>query len=113
MPPVAKSRWCIRGYQDPDSGGALQVFAPTPTTLAIYFFLILAQTTNLSLAVADCKNAFCQSDALERETGKLYVVPCEGFSLDKTTLLEAVKPVYGLDDALMRWLSRSLTVSSP
>ena len=79
------------------------MFAPTPTTLAIYLFLIIAQTTNLSLAVADCKNAFCQSDELKRETGKLYVVPCEGINLDKKTLLEAVKPVYGLDDAPMRW----------
>ena len=79
------------------------MFAPSPTTLAIYLFLILAQATNLSLSVADCKNAFCQSDALEPETGKLYVVPCEGFNLDKKTLLEAVKLVYGLDDAPMRW----------
>ena len=66
------------------------MFAPTPTTLPIYVFLIIAQTTNLFLAVADCKNAFCQSDELKRETGKLYVVPCEGFNLDKKTLLEAV-----------------------
>ena len=34
---------------------------------------------------------------------KLYVMPCEGLNLDKKTLLEAVKPVYGLDDAPMRW----------
>lgn len=52
-PPVAKSRWCIRGYQDPDSGGALQVFGPTPITLAMYLFLIIAQTLVLELAVAD------------------------------------------------------------
>ena len=77
--------------------------APTPITLAIYLFLVLAQTTNLSLAVADCKNAFCQSDELNRDAGKFYVVPCEGFNLDKKTLLGAVKPVYGLDDAPMRW----------
>ena len=102
-PPLAKSRWCIRGYQDPDSGGALQVFAPTPATLAIYFFLIIAQTLGLLLAVADCKNAFCQSDELKREAGKWYIMPCEGFNLDKKTLLEAIKPVYGLDDAPMRW----------
>ena len=102
-PPVAKSRWCIRGYQDPDSGGALQVFAPTPTTLAMYLFLIIAQTLELELAVADCKNAFCQSDELKREAGKLYVIPCEGLNLDKKTFLEAIKPVYGLDDAPMRW----------
>ena len=102
-PPVAKSRWCIRGCQDPDSGGALQVFAPIPATLAMYLFLIIAQTLELDLAVADCKNAFCQSDELKREAGELYVTPCDGLNLDKKTLLEAIKPVYGLDDAPMRW----------
>ena len=102
-PPVAKSRWCIRGYQDPDSGGALQVFAHTPTTLAIYLFLIIAQTLGLDIAVADCKNAFCQSDELKRDAVMLYVMPCEGLILDKKARLDAVKPVYGLDDAPMRW----------
>ena len=53
-PPIAKSRWCIQEYQDPDSGGALQVFAPTPITLAIYVFLIIMQTTDMSFAVCDC-----------------------------------------------------------
>ena len=57
-PPIAKSRWCIQGYQDPDSGGALQVFVPTPTTLAIYRFLIIMQTSDMSLAVGDCNNVF-------------------------------------------------------
>ena len=66
-------------------------------------FLVIAQTLELELAVADCKNAFCQSDELKREAGKLYVMPCEGLNLDKMTLLEAIKPVYGLDDAPMRW----------
>ena len=79
------------------------MFAPTPITPAIYLFLVLAQAINLSSAVADCKNAFCQSEEFKREAGKLYVVPCEGLNLDKKTLLEAVKPVYGFDDAPMRW----------
>ena len=79
------------------------MFARTPITLAIYLFLVLAQPTDLSLAVANCKNAFCQSDEFSREAGKLYVVPCEGFNFDKKTLLDAVKPVYGFDDAPMRW----------
>ena len=61
------------------------------------------QTSDMSLAVGDCNNAFCQSDELKREAGKLYIAPCEGFNLDKKELLEAIKQVYGLDDALMRW----------
>ena len=79
----------------------MQVFAPTPTTLAIYV-LIIMQTTDLSFAVGDCKSAFCKSDELKRATGKLYIVLCEGLNLDKKTLLEAIKPIYGLDDAPMR-----------
>jgi len=57
----------------------------------------------MSLAVGDCKNAFCKSDELKREAGQLYMAPCEGFNLDKKVLLEAIEPVYGFDPAPMRW----------
>ena len=61
------------------------------------------QASDMSLAVGDCKHAFCQSDELKREAGKLYLAPCEGFNLDTKVLLEAIKLGYGLDDAPMRW----------
>lgn len=37
------------------------------------------------------------------EEGKLYVMPCDGLNLEKQTRVEAVRPVYGSDDALMLW----------
>eukprot|EP00959_Pyramimonas_sp_CCMP1952_P438289 9175564-Pyramimonas_sp.AAC.1 len=36
--PVAKSRWCVRGHQDPDTG-SLSVFSPTLQTTAMILFL--------------------------------------------------------------------------
>eukprot|EP00959_Pyramimonas_sp_CCMP1952_P260111 5438385-Pyramimonas_sp.AAC.1 len=32
--PEAKSRWCVHGHKDPDSG-SLAVYAPTPQTSSI------------------------------------------------------------------------------
>ena len=79
------------------------MFAPISTNLAIYCFPIIMQTSDMSLAVGDCNNAFCQSDELKREAGQLYIAPSEGLNFDKKVLLDAIKLVYGLDDAPMRW----------
>ena len=35
--------------------------------------------------------------------GKIYVEPCEGLPLEKGSLIELVAPVYGLNDAPLRW----------
>eukprot|EP00959_Pyramimonas_sp_CCMP1952_P247252 5168405-Pyramimonas_sp.AAC.1 len=36
--PTAKSRWCVHGHRDPDSG-SLAVYAPTPQTSSIMMFM--------------------------------------------------------------------------
>ena len=48
------------------------------------------QTQNIQFVVGDCKDAFCQSDELNKKAGRLYVSPCEGLSLDKLVLLEVI-----------------------
>ena len=71
-------------------------------------FLFLLQLCNLTLSVADLKNAFCQSDSLDRSAGPLFVEPCEGLDLPPGSLIQLIAPVYGLNDAPLRW-HRTLT----
>lgn len=97
-----KSRCCIHGHKDPD-GHELQTYSPTPSVEAITLFLQVALCFGLSLSVADIKNAFCQSNALEREQGPLFVLPCEGLDLSSDALIQLVAPVYGLNDAPLKW----------
>ena len=56
--PKAKFRWCV---------------------FTLFFFL--QQVCGLTLSLADPKNAFCQSNSLDRSAGPLYVEPCEGSEL--------------------------------
>ena len=66
------------------------------------------QLCDLALSIADLKNAFCQSDSLDRSAGPLFVEPCEGLDLPPGSLIQLVAPVYGLNDAPLRW-HRTLT----
>ena len=77
-------------------------YAPTPQTESIMMFLFLMQLCDLTLSIADLKNAFCQSDSLDRSVGHLFVEPCEGLAYSTHC------PVYGLNDAPLRW-HRTLT----
>ena len=71
-------------------------------------FLFLMQLCDLALSIADLKNAFCQSDSLDRSAGPLFVEPYEGLDLPPGSLIQLVAPVYGLNDAPLRW-HRTLT----
>ena len=66
-------------------------------------FLFLLQLCDLALSIADLKNAFSQSDSLDRSAGPLFVEPCEGLDLPPGSLIQLVAPVYGLNDAPLRW----------
>ena len=105
--PKAKSRWCVLGHQDPDAADMF-TYAPTPQTESIMMFLFLMQLCDLALSIADLKNAFCHSDSLDRSAGPLFVEPCEGLDLPPGSLIQLVAPVYGLNDAPLRW-HRTLT----
>ena len=107
VPPKAKSRWCVRGYEDPDTE-EMQVYAPTPQTESLMMMLQIVASLGWDLTLADAKNAFCQSDRLRREAGPIYVEPCEGLPLGPGELIELVAPVYGLNDAPVLW-HRTLT----
>ena len=97
-----KSRWCVLGHSDPDSG-SLKTFSPMPCTEAIALFFQLALCLDLKMSFADVKSAFCQSNPLNRPQGPLFAEACSGLGLPKDTIVELQVPVYGLDDAPISW----------
>eukprot|EP00971_Amphidinium_carterae_P268458 5326028-Amphidinium_carterae.1 len=64
-PPKPKSRWCVQGFRDPD-GGELHTYSPTPPVEVVMIFLQMVASLNFTVAVADVKQAFLQSDPLSR-----------------------------------------------
>eukprot|EP00971_Amphidinium_carterae_P351931 6492342-Amphidinium_carterae.1 len=97
-PPKAKSRWCVQGFRDPD-GGELHTYSPTPPVETMMLFLQMTASMQFTIAVADVKQAFLQSDPLARSKGPVLVEPCEGVPLQPGDLIELRVAVYGLDDA--------------
>ena len=97
-----KSRWCVHGHVDPDSG-SFKTFAPMPCSEAILRFFQLSLNLNLSVSFADVQQAFCQSEPLNRPQGDLYVQACDGLGIPRDSLIKLIAPVYGLDDAPIRW----------
>lgn len=105
--PIAKSRWCVQGHHDPDSG-ELHVYSPTPQAESIMLTIQAISSLGWQLEVADAKNAFCQSNKLARPRGQIFCEPCQGLSLAPGELIELIAPVYGLNDAPLLW-HRTLT----
>ena len=108
-PAVKKSRLCIRGDLDPDIL-SLERFAPTVNTMNLAVMFQIAANENMLAQIGDLKNAFCQSQKLERKGGKLYFrLPPEGVEgVDEEQLVEIIAGCYGLVDAPAHW-RRSLT----
>ena len=98
----AKSRWCVGGHTDPDTG-SLVTYAPTPQGEGMMAFIQTSLNLEHRFAFTDVKNAFCQSDELKREKGPLFAEPCEGLGLPAGALIVLDIPVYGLDDAPACW----------
>ena len=66
-------------------------------------FLQVGLSMGHAFSFADVKNAFCQSDKLNRPRGPLFAEPCEGLDLPDNALIVIEVPVYGLDDAPAAW----------
>ena len=98
----AKSRWCLHGHADPDTG-TLVTYAPTPQAEGMSMFLQTSINHNMMISFGDVKNAFCQSNKLKRPRGPLYAEPCQGLRLPHGALIAIDVPVYGLDDAPAAW----------
>eukprot|EP00959_Pyramimonas_sp_CCMP1952_P298914 6252335-Pyramimonas_sp.AAC.1 len=87
----AKSRWCVRGHQDEDAC-QLQVYAPAPCMEALMLFLVVALMYKLVIYIGDIKNAFCQSELLNRTRGKVFVELCDGVPVPPGSLIELIAP---------------------
>ena len=108
-PPTKKSRLCIRGDLDPDIM-ELERFSPTLNTVNFNVMLQLAANEGMKATVGDLKNAFCQSQPLNRPNGRLYFQrPKEGVvGLHPEQIVRIIAGCYGLVDAPLHW-RKSLT----
>ena len=97
-----KSRWCVLGFDDPDSE-TLRTFAPTPQAEIINLFFQTALNLNLSVVFGDVTSAFCQGKRLQRAAGRLFAEPCPGIDAEAGDLVELLVAVYGLEDAPVCW----------
>ncbi|CAE7233206.1 unnamed protein product [Symbiodinium natans] len=98
----AKSRWCVGGHTDPDTG-SLTTYSPTPQGEGMMAFMQTSLNLGHRFSFTDVRNAFCQSDKLVRPRGPIYASPCEGLGLPEGALIAIDVPVYGLDDAPAAW----------
>ena len=97
-----KSRWCVLGFDDPDSE-VLKTFAPTPQAEIINLFFQTALNLKLNVVFGDVTSAFCQGKRLQREAGRLFAEPCAGIDAEPGDLVELLVAVYGLEDAPVCW----------
>ncbi|CAE7498867.1 TY1B-DR1 [Symbiodinium sp. CCMP2592] len=102
--PSLKSRFCVRGDQDPDSG-ELEAYAPTVNTQNLQVILQLAASHKLKGTCGDLKAAFTQSNPLLRVQGKLYFRQPRGGlpNMLPGQLVEIVAGVYGLIGGPAHW----------
>ena len=91
-----KARWVARGFQEDVE---LKVDSPTVTKLGIRLLFIIAASNEWSLEVIDVKSAFLQGDPLDQE---LYMEPPLE-EKKQNVIWKLLKPVYGLNDASLRW----------
>ena len=77
--------------------------------MSISLFLIMARAFKMIIGVADAKAARTQSDHLDRKAGKLYAESCDELKLTKGSIMEVLRPVYGLEDAPAEWHATLVT----
>jgi hypothetical protein len=104
VPPSRKSRWCVRGDKDPDLLDLVR-HAPTVTTATLAVVLQIAASMGWEAAIGDLRNAFMQSDQLQRPAGRLFCRQPRGGlpGKDPRQLIEILAGAYGLGDAPAHW----------
>eukprot|EP00959_Pyramimonas_sp_CCMP1952_P366391 7673742-Pyramimonas_sp.AAC.1 len=60
---------------------------------ALMLFLVVALMYKLVIYIGDIKNAFCQSEPLNRARGRVFVEPCDGVPVPPGSLIEFIAPV--------------------
>ena len=105
--PKAKSRWCVLGHQDSDAADMF-TYAPAPQTESIMLFFFLLQACDLTLSIADLKNAFVSQIHWIGPQGLCLWIRARTGPALRISLIQLVAPVYGLNDVPLRW-HRTLT----
>ena len=102
--PSKKSRICIRGDLDPDILD-LERFSPTITTVNFNVLLQLAANRKMWASIGYLRNAFCQSQPLERKNGPIYFQQPKGGipGLEEGQIIQILAGCYGLVDAPLHW----------
>ena len=98
----AKSRWCVHGHCDPDTG-EINTHAPTPSSESPLLFYQVCANHDFDFDFTDIKNAFTQSRCMKRKRGPISVEPCDGLDLPEGPLIDFDVTVYGLDDVSYEW----------
>ena len=106
----AKSRWCVKGWMDPDIH-QIERSAPTPLTTSIYLTLQVAASRRWPASVKDAKTAFLQSLPTTRKTPLCVRMPGEPFpGYSKSQLIRLETEVYGLVSGPAWWRKSFLEV---
>ena len=104
--PEAKSRYVLPGHLDPDILDLIynkKLAASTVSAEGKRLTLQVIASLRAELELADVAGAFMEADDLDRDGGPLFLLPPPEAGLPEGSLLEIVKPLYGLNDAPQRW----------
>lgn len=107
-----RSRWCVKGFCDPDGLKLLQqglTDAPTLSHMGRMLVVTMVASFKFQLMIADVSGAFLRSDPLKRADGNLYAAPPSGSSFpgcSPSQIVQLLGSVYGLDDAPACWHRR-------
>ncbi len=93
-----KSRLVIKGFQEDQS--QLRTYSPTVAREMVVLCLTIFSSKTWNVRTMDVKQAFLQSDELQRA---VYVIPPKEADLSPETIWRLKTAVYGLADASRQW----------
>eukprot|EP00971_Amphidinium_carterae_P118954 2356782-Amphidinium_carterae.1 len=109
LPVKAKARLCVAGQHEPDAKrGLSKTDAPTVQRASLMVFLQLATSLDwlLTLRCGDITGAFLQGESRQDKQPLYMTIPRQGLpGVENSQLLEIVKSVYGLPQAVRAWYS--------
>ena len=95
---------------DPDILDLRRDFHPTITTVNFNVLLQLAANRKMWASIGDLRNAFCQSQPLERKNGPIYFQQPKGGipGLEEGQIIQILAGCYGLGGRSTALASKSL-----
>jgi len=100
----AKSRLCVLGFLDPDTG--IRTDAPTLSKAAEHLIYAFAASKRLTLFTGDVSNAFLNGVDMDPKRSLWFRAPSDLTGVRSGALCRVRKGVYGLRDAPRLWWER-------